>query len=172
MSSPLAMIPSVNRNPAASSKSFPGVRIVTARLFVTTPSFPGMSSRISIGSSTTRTSSARSPLPLATFFTARRDVGPALHGIAGPDAEPAGVLFAHQDRIPRSADHRVDIALNHAVELLPPTGAEEERTLREIELRREERRAPRATVWGGELAVLAQARSPPLHPGAPRAKGF
>src|SRR3989304_4316542 len=50
MSSSPRTIPSVNRKPAASSKSSPGVRIVTDRLRVKTPSSWGIARRISIGS--------------------------------------------------------------------------------------------------------------------------
>ena len=65
------------RKPAASSKSFPGVRIVTATWRC---SIPGASTRISIGSSVASASAVR--LRLSPTSTAVRRTGVTLPGRA------------------------------------------------------------------------------------------
>src|SRR6478735_3769880 len=67
--SPGPMMPSVKRNPAASSKSWPGVRMVTAT-FRCSP--PGSSTRISMGSSVASRSERRWRSPPSTFSTRTR----------------------------------------------------------------------------------------------------
>ncbi len=57
MSSPLLIIPSVNKNPVANSKSFPGVRIVIETFVSSRISIGPNPNRISKGSSTTMISS-------------------------------------------------------------------------------------------------------------------
>src|SRR6185503_10699664 len=72
------------RKPAASSKSWPGVRIVTARVRC---SPPGSSTRISIGSSVASRSARRVRAPSSTFRTRTLDV---LAGRAGASIRPPG----------------------------------------------------------------------------------
>src|SRR3990172_3495735 len=62
-------MPSVNRKPAASSKSAPGVRIVTARDVVSRCPCAPLSTRISIGSSPARRSLSRWGRFPRTFHT-------------------------------------------------------------------------------------------------------
>src|SRR3989441_7292921 len=71
-----ATIPSVRRNPAASSKSFPGVRIVTDSEVVSRWPLVPLSTRISIGSSAATRSVSFDVFPPRVFHTSKRVVGP------------------------------------------------------------------------------------------------
>src|SRR3954447_13739567 len=77
------MMPSVKRKPAASSKSCPGVRIVTATVRWAPP---GSSTRISMGSSVASRSDRRRRAPSSTFRTRTRLV---LVGRAGAATRPS-----------------------------------------------------------------------------------
>ena len=90
MSSFPRTIPSVNRKPAASSKSSPGVRIVTDRLRVKTPSSWGIARRISIGSSPATTSSVWSVRAPETRMTSTRALGAGRFMPPPPRARASG----------------------------------------------------------------------------------
>ena len=84
-----ATIPSVKRKPAASSKSFPGVRIVTESDVVSRRPFVPLSMRISIGSSAATRSDSLDDFPPRVFHTFKRVVGPGRFTPSPEELSPA-----------------------------------------------------------------------------------
>src|SRR3989441_13155335 len=101
-----ATIPYVKWKPAASSKSFPGVRIVTESEVVSRWPFVPLSTRISIGSSAATRSDSFEDFPPRVFHTSKRVVGPGRFTPSPEELSPAQSARGHCSPASRTGDRR------------------------------------------------------------------
>src|SRR5262249_3616129 len=80
------------------------------------------------------------------------------HAIADSEAQAADVLMADEDRVPRRAGQRIDLALDHRVELFAPPCREAEGRARIVVFR--ERLAPRPD--GRKMRLAVRRRDPAI----------